>query len=112
MEEPLWKVILMIDFFQKLKKRLPRHIREVKDFIEGLGYPLELSEFQKLTLEPLSDNRLVIEFSLFTGEDKWTPCQKVEARYFLDELTEESEFFSGLNLESFSSKESEKFQYS
>ncbi len=83
MLEPMKRLFLMIDFFEKLRKRLPANLTEVKDFISGLGYPVELSEFHELAVEPVSEQKILIEYSLFTGENEWTSVQKVEVASFL-----------------------------
>jgi hypothetical protein len=101
MEEAAVKVALMIDLFQKVKKRIPQHLREVKDCIEGLGYPVELSEFHELKLEALSHQKLRIEYSVFTGEDEWTPRRKLEMTSYNDELTQKDRVLSKLKLENF-----------
>ncbi len=72
MEEAAIKVVLMVDLFQKVKKRIPHHWREVKDCIAGLGYPVEIEEFHELKVEALSHQKLLIEYSVFTGENEWT----------------------------------------
>jgi hypothetical protein len=86
MEESAMKVVLMVDFFQKVKKRMPRHLREVKDFLSGLGYPVELSEFRELKLVPVALKKLLIEYSVFTGENEWTPSRRMEMTTFREEF--------------------------
>lgn len=112
MEEPALKVVLMADFFQKVKKRLPEHFREVKDFISGLGYPLELSEFRELKLRPLSRNRLLIEYSVFTAENEWTPSRKLEVTSFRDSRAREGGALTKLKLKDFDSALVEELQFS
>jgi hypothetical protein len=112
MEEAAMKVVLMVDLFQKVKKRVPQHWREVKDCISGLGYPVELSEFHELKVEPLSSQKLLIEYSVFTGADEWTPCRKLEMTSFDDELTRREGVLSKLKLESFDPTWVEELQFS
>jgi|ERR1035441_8025793 lipoate-protein ligase A len=101
MEDAAMKVALMVDLFQKVKKRLPQHLREVRDCIEGLGYPVELEEFHELKLEALSQRKLLVEYSVFTGEDEWTPSRKLEMTSFSEDLAKGEGVLSKLKLESF-----------
>lgn len=111
MEESAMKVVLMVDFFQKFKKRMPRHLREVKDFILGLGYPVELSEFHELKLEPVSPKKLMIEYSVFTGENEWTPSRKMEMTSVREEVAKDK-VLSKLKLRHFDSALVEELQFS
>lgn len=111
MEDSAMKVVLMVDFFQKVKKRMPEHLREVKDFISGLGYPVELSEFHELKLEPVSPKRLMIEYSVFTGENQWTPNRKMEMTSFRQEVSKDR-VLSKLKLKHFDSALVEELQFS
>jgi hypothetical protein len=112
MEEAAMKVVLMVDLFQKVKKRVPRHWREVKDCITDLGYPVEIAEFHELKVEALSHQKLLIEYSVFTGENEWTPCRKFEMTCFQDELTRPDGVLSKLKLESFDPKWVEEMSFS
>jgi hypothetical protein len=112
MEEAAMKVVLMVDLFQKVKKRVPRHWREVKDCIVGLGYPVEVSEFHDLKLEALSHQKLLIEYSVFTGANEWTPSRKLEMTSFDDELTRPDGVLSRLKLESFDPNWVEELRFS
>ncbi|HTC20272.1 MAG TPA: hypothetical protein VK859_05445 [bacterium] len=112
MEEAAMKVVLMVDLFQKVKKRVPHHWREVKDCIADLGYPVEVSEFHDLKLEALSRQKLLIEYSVFTGENEWSPSRKFEMTSFMDELTRPDGVLSKLKLESFDPKWVEEMSFS
>lgn len=112
MEDAAMKVVLMVDLFQKVRKRVPQHWREVKDCISGLGYPVELSEFHELKLEPLSGQKLSIEYSVFTGENEWTPCRKLEMTSLDDEWAGRDGALSKLKLESFDPTWVEELRFS
>src|ERR1700691_2155639 len=111
MQESELKIVLMVDFFQKVKKRMPEHLREVKDFISGLGYPVELAEFHELKLLPITPKKLRIEYSIFTGENQWSPSRKLEMTSFREELSKDK-VLSKLRLKHFDSALVEELQFS
>lgn len=54
----------LIDRFIKDEKRLPFHARDLKEFFQRKGQPLDISEFYFLEIWPISGERVRIEYSV------------------------------------------------
>src|SRR5581483_10781482 len=53
----------LIDRFQRNKKRLPFHVRDLKDFFQSEGHQLDFSEFYFLEIKPISREGVRVKYS-------------------------------------------------
>ena len=90
MESALDKILVMMGIFRVEKKRWPFHAAELQSFAFGLGKPMDLSLFHRLTFDTQAHHQLTVHFTLLPEEGHLAPQGQAEIRLDLEEMEKDT----------------------